>query len=137
MRAVFVDGHRVRDAGVHFGTATGDLRIPCFSGAGIGSCVEAADQFQRRSGTLLDRKAEGLGEHVGGGHRFSLTGSRPPVHVDGASDLPDGYLDVHAFTVDANRNLHGGDNQYGRTQKFVPKAGVDPALVINPPWVAR
>ena len=33
--------------------------------------------------------------------------------------------------------IYGGDNQYGRTQKFVPKAGVDPALVINPPWVAR
>ena len=34
-------------------------------------------------------------------------------------------------------NLYGGDNQYGRTQKFVPKPGADPALLIGPPWVAR
>jgi len=52
-------------------------------------------------------------------------------------DLPDGYLEVHTFSVDSNGNLYGGDNQYGRTQKFVPKAGADPALLIGPPWVAR
>jgi hypothetical protein len=34
-------------------------------------------------------------------------------------------------------NLYGGDNQYGRTQKFVPRSGVDPALLINPPWRGR
>ena len=33
--------------------------------------------------------------------------------------------------VDSNGNLYGGDNQYGRTQKFVPKAGADPALLIG------
>jgi len=53
------------------------------------------------------------------------------------SDLPDGYLEVHAFTVDSNGNLFGGDNQYGRTQKFVPKPGADPALLVRQPWVAR
>ena len=52
-------------------------------------------------------------------------------------DLPDGYLEVHTFTVDSNGNLYGGDNQYGRTQKFVPKPGADKALLIRPPWVAR
>ena len=52
-------------------------------------------------------------------------------------ELPDGYLEVHTFTVDSNRNLYGGDNQYGRTQKFVPKRGADPALIIGLPWVAR
>ena len=31
-------------------------------------------------------------------------------------------------------NLYGGDNQYGRTQKFVPKPGADPKLLIRPPW---
>ncbi len=51
-------------------------------------------------------------------------------------DLPDGYLEVHTFTVDSNLNLYGGDNQYGRTQKFVPKPGADPALIIHPPWHA-
>jgi DNA-binding beta-propeller fold protein YncE len=52
-------------------------------------------------------------------------------------ELPDGYLEVHTISVDANGNLYGGDNQYGRTQKFVPKPGADPALLIGPPWVAR
>ena len=53
------------------------------------------------------------------------------------SDLPDGYLEVHTFSVDSDGNLYGGDNQYGRTQKFVPKPDADPALLIGPPWVAR
>jgi len=52
-------------------------------------------------------------------------------------ELPDGYLEVHTFTVDASGMLYAGDNQYGRTQKFVPKAGADPALLIRPPWAAR
>ena len=53
------------------------------------------------------------------------------------SELPDGFLEVHSFSVDADGNLYGGDNQYGRTQKFVPKPNADPALLIDPPWVAR
>lgn len=53
------------------------------------------------------------------------------------ADLPDGYLEVHAFSVDSAGNLYGGDNQYGRTQKFVPKAGANPAHLIRAPWVAR
>ena len=52
-------------------------------------------------------------------------------------DLPDGYLEVHTFSVDSAGNLYGGDNQYGRTQKFVPKKGADPAHLIAPPWVDR
>jgi hypothetical protein len=52
-------------------------------------------------------------------------------------ELPDGYLEVHTFSVDSEGNLYGGDNQYGRTQKFVPKPGADPALLIRPPWVER
>ena len=53
------------------------------------------------------------------------------------SELPDGYLEVHAFTVDARGNMYGGDNQYGRTQKFVPKPGVDPKQIIGTPWSGR
>ncbi len=53
------------------------------------------------------------------------------------NDLPDGYLEVHTFSVDAEGNLYGGDNQYGRTQKFVPKPDADPDLVIGTPWVSR
>ena len=52
-------------------------------------------------------------------------------------DLPDGYLEVHTFSVDSAGNLYGGDNQYGRTQKFVPKKGADPKLLIRAPWAAR
>lgn len=52
-------------------------------------------------------------------------------------DLPDGYIEVHTFTVDTGGNLYGGDNQYGRSQKFVPKPGISPELLINPPWVQR
>ena len=52
-------------------------------------------------------------------------------------DLPDGYLEVHTFSVDSEGNLYGGDNQYGRTQKFVPKKGADRALLIKAPWRAR
>jgi hypothetical protein len=53
------------------------------------------------------------------------------------SELPDGYLEVHTFSVDASGNLYGGDNQYGRTQKWVPKPDADPKLLIKTPWVAR
>ena len=52
-------------------------------------------------------------------------------------DLPDGYLEVHTFTVDPAGNLIGGDNQYGRSQKFIPKPNANPNLLIEPPWVAR
>jgi len=52
-------------------------------------------------------------------------------------EMPNGYLEVHTFTVDADGNLYGGDNQYGRAQKFVPRPDADPALLIGPPWVAR
>ena len=51
-------------------------------------------------------------------------------------ELPDGYLEVHTISVDSDGNLYGGDNQYGRTQKFVPKADSGPELLIEPPWVA-
>ena len=52
-------------------------------------------------------------------------------------ELPDGYLEVHTFTVDTDGNLYGGDNQYGRSQKLVPRPDADPALIIGAPWVAR
>jgi len=53
------------------------------------------------------------------------------------SDLPNGFLEVHTFSVDSDGNLYGGDNQYGRTQKLIPKSDADPALLIHPPWVAK
>ncbi len=53
------------------------------------------------------------------------------------SELPDGFREVHTISVDSDGNLYGGDNQYGRTQKFVPRSDADPALIIDPPWVSR
>ena len=53
------------------------------------------------------------------------------------ADLPDGFLEVHTISVDADGNLYGGDNRHGRTQKLVPKHGADPTLLIDPPWVER
>jgi hypothetical protein len=52
-------------------------------------------------------------------------------------ELPNGYIEVHSFTVDSELSMYGGDNQYGRTQKFIPKPDVDPALLIKQPWFAR
>ena len=49
-------------------------------------------------------------------------------------DLPDGYLEVHTFSVDSKGMLYGGDNQYGRTQKLLPKAGADPQQLVGEPW---
>ena len=52
-------------------------------------------------------------------------------------ELPDGYIEVHTFTVDPAGTLYGGDNQYGRTQKFVPRPDADKKLLISPPWRAK
>ena len=46
------------------------------------------------------------------------------------------FREMHSFAVDADGNLYGSDNQLGRTQKFVPKADADPALLIGEPYVA-
>jgi len=54
-----------------------------------------------------------------------------------ANDGPTGFLEVHAFAVDSEGNLYGGDNQHGRTQKLVPKTDADPALLVVAPYVAR
>ena len=54
-----------------------------------------------------------------------------------SNDGPTGYLELHTFSVDSEGNMYGGDNQHGRTQKFVPKTDADPALIIGPPFVER
>ncbi|MGQ0734758.1 MAG: hypothetical protein ACT4QD_14025 [Acidobacteriota bacterium] len=68
--------------------------------------------------------------------KLDFTGKRLyPWHVP--SELPDGYLEVHTFSVNSAGHLYGGDHPYGNTQKFVPNPGADPALLIRPPWGAR
>ena len=52
-------------------------------------------------------------------------------------ELPDGFREVHSFSVDSEGTLYGGDNIYGRAQKWIPNAGTNAELLIEPPWVAR
>ena len=51
------------------------------------------------------------------------------------SEGPGAFLEMHSFAVDSDGNLYGADNQHGRTQKLVPKADADPALLIGQPFV--
>jgi len=43
----------------------------------------------------------------------------------------DRFREMHTIIVDADGNLYGADNQLGRTQKFVPKKGADPKLLLK------
>ena len=52
-------------------------------------------------------------------------------------ELPDGFMEVHSFAIDNNGAMYGSDNGYGRTQKLVPKPGVNPDLLIQPPWTGN
>jgi len=52
-------------------------------------------------------------------------------------ELPDGFREVHSFSVDSEGTLYGGDNIYGRAQKWIPMPGTDKELLIEPPWVKR
>ena len=52
-------------------------------------------------------------------------------------ELPDGFREVHSFSVDSGGILYGGDNIYGRAQKWIPKPGTDPELLIEAPWFAQ
>lgn len=53
-----------------------------------------------------------------------------------ATEEPGWFREMHSFSVDAEGNLYGSDNQYGRTQKFVPNVDADPALLVGLPYVA-
>ena len=48
---------------------------------------------------------------------------------------PGEFIEMHSFAVDAEGNLYGADNQYGRVQKLTPKADADPAMLIGQPFV--
>jgi peptidylamidoglycolate lyase len=47
--------------------------------------------------------------------------------------FPGGFWGVHQFSVDSEGNLYTADVHIGRPQKFRPKAGVDPALLVGQP----
>ena len=50
---------------------------------------------------------------------------------------PDRWIEMHSLSVDLDGNLYGTDNQAGRPQKLTPKAGADPALILDRPYIPR
>jgi hypothetical protein len=47
--------------------------------------------------------------------------------------FPGGFWGVHQFSVDTEGNLYTADVHVGRAQKFRPKPGADPKLLIGQP----
>jgi hypothetical protein len=46
---------------------------------------------------------------------------------------PGGLWGTHQFSVDQDGNLYTAEVWGGRPQKFVPRKGVDPALLVGQP----
>ncbi len=46
-------------------------------------------------------------------------------------------IEPHGISVDEDGNLYIADIQIGRMQKFEPRTGADPRLMISPPYVAQ
>ena len=68
--------------------------------------------------------------------QFNLDGSREytwPLPTEG----PDFWIEMHSLSVDEDGNLYGTDNQAGRPQKLVPRAGADPNHLVRRPFVPR
>ncbi len=68
--------------------------------------------------------------------QFNLDGSRKyswNLPVEG----PDRWIEMHSLSVDLDGNLYGTDNQAGRPQKLTPKAGADPDLILDRPYIPR
>ena len=68
--------------------------------------------------------------------QFNLDGSRRytwNLPVEG----PHRWIEMHSLSVDTDGNLYGTDNQAGRPQKLTPKAGADPELILDRPYIPR
>lgn len=63
--------------------------------------------------------------------QFDLDGSI--LHTWMLDEGPHRFGEVHELAVDEEGSWYGADNVLGRTQKFVPRAGADPALLIQAP----
>ncbi len=50
---------------------------------------------------------------------------------------PGEFAELHEFGIDAHGNWYGADNILGRSQKFVPKPGVEPWKLMSPPTPLR
>ncbi len=51
-------------------------------------------------------------------------------------DFPGGFWGVHGFAVDQNGNFYVAEVDNGRVQKFVPRAGTNPAYLVSKPVYA-
>jgi len=145
-----------------FGTEPGQFNGVHSVAAGPNNMVYALDRSGGRINTYRLTDDPAVAEHVDTWTGFSLpldmivnddalwiTDLNPlrfiKIDFDGERQFswlveregPTGYLEVHAFSVDSELNLYGGDNQFGRTQKMVPKPGADPAQLIKQPWYQR
>jgi len=47
--------------------------------------------------------------------------------------FPGAFWGIHQFSVDSDGNLYGAETYGGRTQKFRPKKGADPATLVGQP----
>jgi hypothetical protein len=47
--------------------------------------------------------------------------------------FPGAFWGVHQFAVDSDGNLYAAETFGGRTQKFMPRPGADPATLITGP----
>ena len=66
--------------------------------------------------------------------KLDLNGN-PLAQWELESEGPNAFIEMHSFAVDAEGNLYGADNQYGRLQKLAPKADANRALLIGQPFV--
>lgn len=66
--------------------------------------------------------------------KLDLNGN-PLANWELDAEGPGEFIEMHSFAVDADGNLYGADNQYGRVQKLTPKADADPAMLIGQPFV--
>jgi hypothetical protein len=44
---------------------------------------------------------------------------------------PGAFQDIHGFGIDSNGTFYAAEAAGGRTQKFTPKRGVDPAKLVG------
>lgn len=64
--------------------------------------------------------------------KFDTEGNRL-FSWDAHGNGPGEFGELHEFGVDINGNWYGADNVLGRSQKFVPKPGADPRMLLQLP----
>jgi hypothetical protein len=78
---------------------------------------------------LFDRGTSRMIQYDLDGHLLSTWGTW--------GDFPGGFWGVHGVSVDQDGNFYVAEVDNGRVQKFRPRAGVDPALLVGKPVAQR